>query len=306
MKSFFCLVFCVAILTGDISTQAQEEPWHIPDIVTHQISSNRVDQTFEIRVWQPVSRTDGSESFPVLYVTDSNAGIFLQGMMHYAQLGGDVQRFIMVGIGYPVGHTLGGLNLRWRDLTPTPSENIGAGSGLPIEGIPEIKSGKRSGGAGEFLSFIREELIPFIDGNYNTIEGDRAFFGHSFGGLFGLYTLLHQPDTFNRYIIGSPSIWYDDAISLKYAKAFMASDREVNARVYMSVGELENEAKWQMVSNVYRMNAILNSRVVPGFTAKMHVFPDETHMTVAAFNLIRGVQEVFDKPACDFLVPDCR
>ena len=285
--------------------EAQEMPYHIPDVVTHQITSTNVDQTFAVHVWQPVTKKDGSEKFPVLYITDANGGIGMAELIHWLHLGGDAQRFIIVGIGYPVDHALGGSNLRGRDLTPTPSAQLEAEFAFPVDGIPSITSGKKSGGAKEFLSFIRDELVPFVDKNYNTIEGDRGYFGDSLGGLFGLYTLFHEPDTFSRYIIGSPSIWYDDTVSFKYAEKFLASDPLLNARLYMSVGELEELAGDQMVSNVYKMFALLKSKPMPDLDIKMHVIPGETHTSVVGINLIKGIQAVYDRPKCSFMDPRC-
>ena len=284
---------------------AQEMPYHIPDVVTHQIESTNVDQTFAIHVWQPMTKKDGSEKFPVLYITDANGGVGMAELIHWLHLGGDAPRFIVVGIGYPVDHAVGGSNIRGRDLTPTPSAQLEAGFGLPLDGVPSITSGKKSGGAKEFLSFIRDELVPFVDKNYNTIEGDRGFFGDSLGGLFGLYTLFHEPDTFSRYIIGSPSIWYDDTVSFKYAEKFLASDQLLNARIYMSVGELEESVGDQMVSNVYKMFALLKSKPMPDLDIKMHVIPGETHTSVVGINLIKGIQAVYDRPKCSFMDPRC-
>ena len=220
MKYVFGLFVGFSLFIG-VALGAQEMPYHIPDVVTHQIKSTNVDQTFAIHVWQPMTKKDGSEKFPVLYITDANGGIAMAELIHLLHLGGDAPRFIVVGIGYPVDHSVGGLNIRNRDLTPTPEAPLEADPILPVDGVPSITSGKKSGGAKEFLSFIRDELVPFVDKNYNTIEGDRGYFGDSLGGLFGLYTLFHEPDTFSRYIIGSPSIWYDDTVSIKYAEKFL-------------------------------------------------------------------------------------
>ena len=250
-------------------------------------------------------KKDGSEKLPVLYMTDANAGVAMAGLMDYLHLGGDAPRFIMVGIGYPVDHAVGGLNIRNCDLTPTRSEQLEAEFPLPVDGVPSIMSGKKSGGGAKFLSFIREEIIPFVDSNYNILEGDRGYFGDSLGGLFGLYMLFHEPDTFSRYIIGSPSIWYDDTVSFKYAEKFLASDRVLDARIYMSVGELEEAAPSHMVSNVYKMYALLKSKPMSGLDIKMQVIPLETHTSVVGINLIRGVQEVYDHPTCSFMDPRC-
>ena len=305
MKTVFGLFVGFSLFIGG-ALEAQEMPFHIPDVVTHQIKSTNVDQTFAIHVWQPMTKKDGSEKFPVLYITDANGGIAMAELIHLLHLGGDAPRFIVVGIGYPVDHALGGSSIRNRDLTPTPSAQLEAGFGLPLDGVPSITSGKKSGGAKEFLSFIRDELVPFVDKNYNTIEGDRGFFGDSLGGLFGLYTLFHKPDTFSRYIIGSPSIWYDDTVSFKYAEKFLASDPLLNARLYMSVGELEELAGDQMVSNVYKMFALLKSKPMPDLDIKMEVIPGETHTSVIGINLIKGIQAVYDRPKCSFMDPRCQ
>jgi len=304
MKTVFGLFVGFSLFIGG-ALEAQEMPYHIPDVETHQIKSTNVDQTFAVHVWQPVTKKDGSEKFPVLYITDANGGIGMAELMHWLHLGGDAPRFIVVGIGYPVDHALGGSSIRNRDLTPTPSAQLEAEFGLPVDGVPSITSGKKSGGAKEFLSFIRDELVPFVDKNYNTIQGDRGYFGDSLGGLFGLYTLFHEPDTFSRYIIGSPSIWYDDTVSFKYAEKFLASDQLLNARVYMSVGELEEDAPSHMVSNVYKMFALLKSKPMPDLDIKMHVIPGETHTSVVGINLIKGIQAVYDRPNCSFMDPRC-
>ena len=304
MKTVFGLFVGFSLFIGG-ALEAQEMPYHIPDVVTHQITSTNVDQTFAVHVWQPVTKKDGSEKFPVLYITDANGGIGMAELIHWLHLGGDAPRFIIVGIGYPVDHAVGGLNLRNRDLTPTSSAQLEAEFAFPVDGIPSITSGKKSGGAKEFLSFIRDELVPFVDKNYNTIEGDRGYFGDSLGGLFGLYTLFHEPDTFSRYIIGSPSIWYDDTVSFKYAEKFLASDQLLNARIYMSVGELEESVGDQMVSNVYKMFALLKSKAMPDLDIKMEVIPGETHTSVISINLIKGIQAVYDRPKCAFMDPRC-
>jgi hypothetical protein len=304
VKYVFGLFVGFSLFVG-VALGAQEMPYHIPDVVTHQIKSTNVDQTFAIHVWQPVTKKDGSEKFPVLYITDANGGIAMAELIHLLHIGGDAPRFIVVGIGYPVDHSVGGLNIRNRDLTPTPSAQLEAEFGLPIDGVLSITSGKKTGGAKEFLSFIRDELVPFVDKNYNTIEGDRGFFGDSLGGLFGLYTLFHKPDTFSRYIIGSPSIWSNDTVSFKYAEKFLASDQLLNARIYMSVGELEELAGDQMVSNVYKMFALLKSKPMPDLDIKMEVIPGETHTSVIGINLIKGIQAVYDRPKCSFMDPRC-
>ncbi|MFC2166007.1 alpha/beta hydrolase [Acidobacteriota bacterium] len=284
---------------------SQEAPYIVPAAEKHTIASKFVDQTFEIHVQLPVSLADGSERFPVLYLTDCTGAMLFDDITALMQLGGDVPRFIMVGIGYPAENWMGGSQLRSRDMTPTEVDAPEVSMPTPIRGVKKVKEGKSTGGAAEFLQFIREELQPFINANYPTIPDDRGYFGDSLGGLFGLYVLFNKPDTFNRYIIGSPSAWWDKEVILNQAKEFVASAKPLNARVFIAVGALEEQgalgAKYRMVTNVYGIETMLNSANIKGLHVSTYTFPDETHTSVLAMNYIRGVKAVYDKPAVPFL-----
>ena len=98
---------------------SQEEPYEVPVPAKHTIVSEFVNQTFEIHVQLPVRLKDGSERFPVLYLTDCVSAMLFDDITALMQTGGDVPRFIMVGIGYPAANWMGGMQLRARDLTPT-------------------------------------------------------------------------------------------------------------------------------------------------------------------------------------------
>jgi predicted alpha/beta superfamily hydrolase len=147
--------------------------------------------------------------------------------------------------------------------------------------------------------------MPFIDAKYPTIPEDKGYFGDSLGGLFGLYIMFNQPDTFNRYIIGSPSAWWDKEVILKQAKKFVDSGKPLNARVFIAVGALEEVgamgAQYRMVTNVYRIEKMLLSANIEGLRLSTYTFPDETHTSVVPMNYIRGLQAVYDKPAMPFL-----
>ncbi len=62
-----------------------------------------------------------------------------------------------------------------------------------------------SGKADDFLSFITEELLPLINETYRTNEF-RILYGQSNGGMFTVYSLLKNPESFNSYIAGSPML----------------------------------------------------------------------------------------------------
>ncbi|MEM9077622.1 MAG: alpha/beta hydrolase-fold protein [Bacteroidota bacterium] len=82
---------------------------------------------------------------------------------------------------------------RTRDLTPTPDDERFPGSG----------------GGHTFLQHISKEVKPRIETEFENIQYE-VLVGHSFGGLFSLFSLKEQPNLFDGYIAISPSVWWKD------------------------------------------------------------------------------------------------
>jgi predicted alpha/beta superfamily hydrolase len=193
----------------------------IPNTQVHHLTAAGSGYDFQIDVSVPLSYDTSDRRYPVLYLLDSNwyfpmVTSIVQTMMiipvtHF------VQEMIIVGIGYETTDVAMQTGLRSRDYTPTVNDEIVASM---REILPWAEIENTSGEAADFLNFIRNEVIPFIDSTYRTDPNTRIGHGHSFGGLFMLYTLFNKPDTFHRYIAASPSIWWDDRIILKHEQAY--------------------------------------------------------------------------------------
>ncbi len=97
-------------------------------------------------------------------------------------------------------------------------------------------------GAKETLSFILEELIPYIQKNYGS--GKRPILaGYSLAGLFALWC-SYQTDAFDNVAAVSPSVWYYDWIDYASAHPCLAKT------VYLSLGDKEEKAKNPMMARV--------------------------------------------------------
>ena len=70
----------------------------------------------------------------------------------------------------------------------------------------DMADGKRDASGME--RFLCDELIPFIDSNYNTIPSPKSRYigGFSMGGLFALQIGLHRPDLFGKIGAYSPAL----------------------------------------------------------------------------------------------------
>ena len=286
----------VPLLLLHVSAARAEDTVVVPPIEVHDIEAKALDQTFRIQVALPIMRKGSQERFPVVYVTDVNGPFEFPEFARGLYLAGEMPAVIVVGIGYPT-HTFF-TTMTARAVHMKPKELKAAGGGLPIEGaiIPADLTGSAEG----FLEFIRNELVPFIDSRYPTKRGDRAYVGDSLGGFFGLYVLFEKPDTFQRYVIGSPVISLGNEWLLDRAKRYTEQHADLNARVYMTVGGLEEvgaeAAPGRMVTNMYRLQALLEARKYPGLRLTTYLFPDETHSSVVYMNMQRGISKVFDPP----------
>jgi uncharacterized protein len=289
----------------------QEVYEFIPSVETHLIPSKYVKQTFKIQVMQPARQRGLAPKFPVVYATDGNFAFdVLKGISFSMQASGfAAPRFILVGIGYPSDSPEAGSVLRARDLT-FPGYPQFSTKPPPVEGVLVADEGTKDFfGGQDFQQFIEEELIPHIDDKYQTVRGDRTYFGHSAGGSFGLFTVFTKSHLFRNYIISSAGLVCHGELStgiryenydflLQDARRFIASGKSLcGIRVYLSVGteeEFESAyAPWQLTSSFYRLSGLLKAALIPGLNLTTQAFPGETHMTVWPLAFTQGIQAVF-------------
>ncbi|MEJ2804092.1 alpha/beta hydrolase-fold protein [Comamonadaceae bacterium PP-2] len=137
--------------------------------------------------------------FPVLYMLDGNS-LFDRLTAEHLALAADL---VIVGVGYP---SISGFDIegRTRDYTPP----------LP-KGSTEPRRDK-AGGAPQFQRLLAGPLRAVAE--QDMLRGvaldstRRSLWGHSYGGLFALYTLLTQPRDFSRYLAISPSSTWGDSL----------------------------------------------------------------------------------------------
>ena len=147
-----------------------------------------------------------------------------------------------------------------------------------------------SGDAGNFLAFLRDELIPMIEADYRADPSRRILVGHSYGGLFGLFALLEAPGLFEKLILGSPTLGYGDRNLFRREEAFAPEHKRLPADVYLFAGELEESLDDTTLTDTLRMAAILRGREYEGLTVSMRVFSDQNHCEVAAPGIQWGLK----------------
>ena len=238
-----------------------------------ELTSSYTEQNYQISVWLPPDYRSSSKSYPVLYLLDSNTLFGAAANLILPLIwGNELPELIVVGIGYEISNYEDWGRLRSYDMTPT-----------AVSDVPG------SGRAEKFLNFIKAELIPYIETNYRTNRSDRAITGHSYGGLFVLYTLLHEPDLFHRYCAGSPAPGYDNRVLFRYEEKLAETYSALPAKLVVVIGGLEKD----MLRDTEEFCATLSNRKYEGFELTYLEFDGESHMSIIASLLVKGLKAIF-------------
>ncbi|XEA90447.1 alpha/beta hydrolase [Xanthomonas sp. DAR 80977] len=260
---------------------ADSQVWNVPDPVS--------GRDYQVFVALPRSYADDpGRRYPVLYVTDADYSFPLVRQIA-RRLNGEgpaIDDFVLVGLSYAIGDEP--MPSRRRDYTPTPE----GGADAP----PDATHGK----AGDYLAYLRSQVLPFVAQRYRTDERRRLFLGHSYGGLLGTQILLSAPETFSGYILGSPSYWYGEHVMQGQEKAFAATHKDLPAQVYMYVGEYEQRRygqNYDMVSDAQAMTQTLRGRRYPSLQLQLDVLADEDHLSVAPRGFTHGLKYLLETEA---------
>ncbi len=277
---------------------------NIENTEVYQLKSDIVGDTFEITVMKPEEVPD--EPLPVIYLTDANNSLGIGcDVANLLMLGGEIPPVILVAIGYPLeGDFKNFIRLRTRDFSPSLCE----WQAPMIAELAELKQEDFDyGGAPKFLEFLTTELRDFISSKYN-ISDDSTLIGDSMGGLFGVYTLFNKPESFKRYVIGSPWMCWDFPLCFNYEKKYSEINNDLNAIVYMATGSDEHilyanlpdpivplftGAKTEEHSR--EMFKLLESRNYPSLNFRGKILEYETHFTIIPGLIGKGLRSVFNQ-----------
>jgi len=113
--------------------------------------------------------------------------------------------------------------------------------------------------------------------------------GYSLGGLFVAHVLLTSPTSFNHYLIGSPSLWWDDRVTFEQLEQFAERPESVPVRVFLSVGTDERF----MVLDMVKMAETIRGRSDEAFEFEYQFLQDETHTSGIPSTISRGLRFLY-------------
>lgn len=192
--------------------------------------------------------------YPTLYVLDGYLSTFITAVADIARIEYEISPMILVAIAN---------TNRERDM------------------IPDNEAQK-------FLKFMTSELFPYIEKKYRA-DKYRMLYGGSNAGLFVLYSLFENPDSFSSYIASSPTIgWSYDTI-LKKTKSFMTKQPHLKKFLYIINGGKDNHD--QVITKFPEYIQMLEGLKEKGLRLNTSFLSDEGH--VPFLSLHSGLLSLF-------------
>jgi len=230
----------------------------------NKIYSEKIGEDREIYVSLPEEYEKSGKKYPVLYMMDGefNATPGPVGSIRYLEFQGLIPEFIIVGIKN---------TNRDKDIYP---EEVTYGDGT-----------KAGGRANQYLSFISDELIPFISKTYRT-EEYRILYGTSNTGFTTVYAMFHNPGVFNAYIAASATLSIPSFAASR--DSLVKNWKGGEKFLYLVMGE-------QDFPTIIRLNGALKEVIdinkPAGLTCRLSVLEGEGH--VPASSLFEALKCLF-------------
>jgi len=260
----------------------------LPNTVVHELPAKATGRHYQLWISLPAAYQRGGKRLPVVFVTDAPYSFPLVRSIRnlLGQRGRNIEDFILVGL--PPERQMTSKESRSRDYTPS----------VPLRRSPNTGEYTATvyGEAEAYRDYLEQQVFPLISSQYDADMSRKVFVGHSYGGLFGSYILLTKPHMFSTYVLGSPSLWFDDHEILRIEEAYAEENNALPARVMMYAGEFETQgdgpryfASVDLVGDMKAFERRLESRGYEGFSVDSTVLAGEDHLTVFPTLVSRGL-----------------
>ncbi len=252
--------------------------------VIEEIQSTQLGEKRTINIYLPEGyNQDDTTKYPVIYLLDGGADedfIHVVGIVQFNNFSwiNRIPKSIVVGIANTD---------RKKDFTyPTTIE-------------ADKKRYPTTGHSDKFIAFLEKELQPFIEKKYRATSSG-TLIGESLGGLLATEILLKKPTLFNKYMIISPSLWWDNGSLLNQSSEILQEGFSQKTDVYIGVGKeglTPGDIPRVMEVDANLLAEKLKSTKSKNVTVYFDYLPQEDHATImhqAVLNAFRMLYPVPD------------
>ena len=263
-------------------TQSQLKPVCLDNTEQFSITSKYVaGENYIVQVGLPIGYAPSKKSYPVLYVLDGDKSFGMtKEIADWLMWSKEIKDIIVVGISYGQG-----MDAWWQKRARDYSH---------CDDTINFKGWfKQTGGAENFLKFVKNELFPVINKNYKTNQDSTAMMGISLGGMLNTYVLFTQPDLFKGYIIIAPCLVWNNKSILKMEEEYFSNHKDLNKLVYMTYGSLDS--KEIIINSTNELVQTIQKRNYEGLKFTPRIFEGETHISVFSTALTNGLKTIFKR-----------
>ncbi len=248
---------------------------------THSKVCDRSGTEHAISIGLPV-RHSKMDEMPLIVCLDApwTFGTVLDAT-RIMSMSGEAPEAMVVGVGFAEESMGEYLRHRARWFTPTPFQPP---EGTGVKGLAAEECGR----AEVLHRFVRDQLLPSIEADHPVSE--RWFMGHSFSGLFGLRAMLSEPTLFDKWLLASPSIWWDDKAILELEQQYADTNDDLDVALFVSGGELERESGFSIVDDAIGLVETLNGRGYPSLRATSVVLEGDGHSNCIGNAVSKGLR----------------
>ncbi len=251
-----------------LPSQGSETGVVIPLSQRQQIRSRINGIDYRLSIFLPKGYHDTQDRYPVFYFIDGE--IFGPTIAITSRiLADDMPKIIVVGV-----DTADDEDFHFMDL-PSAGHD-------PHWDVPANR------GAANFLRVMLEEIKPRIDASFRTDAADAGIGGHSLGGFFALYALLHAPDRFRHVYAASPSFIWQDHVLLRDEAALAQHARDLPARVFVDQGGLEDQT-----SDLADLTGAITGRAYPSLRWHARIASGQTHRTIVYADAVDALYAIY-------------
>jgi len=180
---------------------------------TRTISSRFTGTSYALNIYLPPASAGPRSSLPVVYALDGES--WFETLVGIAE--STHTRIVIVGI-----NSSGQRN---HDF------------------VPSNNCTPNGGGHAAYFDFIRQELIPYVEGTIGGDPSQRALFGHSHGGSFVLYAMFSESadqHSFKAYLASDSSVSCMSGEASGWEQSYAAAYRDLPVRLHISYATLGN------------------------------------------------------------------
>jgi predicted alpha/beta superfamily hydrolase len=143
------------------------------------------------------------------------------------------------------------------------------------------------GQADTFFTFLKGTILPLAENKFKGHPVLRSFIGHSLGGLFATYLLIHDDSVFHDLYALSPAVWIDDYEIMEKESANKDRMMSYSKNIWISCGS--DEIINRIRHSVATLEDSLRKREYPGIHYSVKLYDGENHNS----SVMPAMKEIF-------------